>query len=109
MNDFAVVFVTAKNSEEAEKIAKALVENGAAACVNIVPDVLSIYSWKGSVEREQETLMIIKSRVDSLERTMELVESMHSYEVPEIISVPLAYVSKKYRDYLESFFGNSSR
>jgi len=104
MHDFAIVFVTVSSREEGEGIARRLIERGVAPCVNILPACTSIYQWKGEIHKDDETLMIIKSRSDLFPKVREIVESLHSYEVPEVIAVPLANVSEKYRLYLESFF-----
>jgi periplasmic divalent cation tolerance protein len=108
MDDFIAVFATSPSADEADRIARALVEGGAAPCVNVVPGIVSIYAWKGEVSRDGEWLMIIKSRRDRFPLVREIVEANHSYEVPEVIAVSLAEVSPKYRAYLEDFFGDSA-
>jgi periplasmic divalent cation tolerance protein len=108
MDEFIVVFVTASGTDEAERIAFALVEGGAAPCVSIVPAVVSVYRWKGELQRDREALLMIKTRRILFERIREIVEAAHSYEVPEIIAVPLTHVSAAYRAYLESYFAESS-
>jgi periplasmic divalent cation tolerance protein len=93
MDDFIAVFATSPSADEADRIARALVEGGAAPCVNVVPGIVSIYAWKGEVSRDGEWLMIIKSRRDRFPLVREIVEANHSYEVPEVIAVSLAEVS----------------
>jgi len=104
MNEFIVIFVTAASVAEAEKIARSLIEAGAAPCVTIVPSLLSIYRWKGETRRDQECLMLIKTRRDRFSAVKEIVAALHSYEVPEVIAVPLAEISERYRSYLEGYF-----
>jgi periplasmic divalent cation tolerance protein len=104
MLDFVIVFVTVSSNGEGEKIARQLIELKAAPCVNIIPSCISVYRWKGETCKDEESLMIIKSRSELFPKIKEIVESLHSYEVPEVIAVPLANVSEKYRSYLEGFF-----
>jgi periplasmic divalent cation tolerance protein len=101
---FIIVFVTASSREEAEKIARQLVEGGAAPCVNIIPSCVSIYEWKGEVHRDEECLMVIKTKKSIFPKVMETVQRVHSYDVPEIIAVDLAEISETYRAYLEGYF-----
>jgi len=96
-----VVFVTAGTNEEAETIARHLVEEKLAACVNIIPGVLSVFRWQGKISQEKETLLIIKSVSARLEAITEKVKLLHSYEVPEVIAVPVVGGSKDYLDWLK--------
>jgi periplasmic divalent cation tolerance protein len=105
MQDFMIVFVTAGSRDEAEKIARRLIDSHAAACVNIVPSIVSIYAWQGETHRDEESLLIIKSTGALFPRVREIVESLHSYEVPEVLGLSLSVVSDAYRSYLETFFG----
>ena len=90
MDDHVVVFITAPNADEAVAIAKTLVEEKLAACGNITQRIRSIYRWKGEVCDEEEVLLIAKTRRDLFERLAARVKELHSYEVPEIIAVPIA-------------------
>ncbi len=85
-----VVISTTDSMESAREIASALVEAHEAACVNIVPGVLSIYRWKGEGCESQEWLMLIKTSAAHFDAVRRRVRSMHSYEVPEVIAVPIA-------------------
>jgi periplasmic divalent cation tolerance protein len=89
MHDPIVVLITAGSGEEAAKIAKALVDEHLAACVNILPGVRSFYFWDGSTRDAAETLMVCKSRLPMMERIIERVKALHSYSVPEIIALPV--------------------
>lgn len=84
-----MVFVTTASQEEATRIGKALVEQGLAACANIIPAITSIFRWEGKVSEEAECLMVLKSRADLFEELAGAVKRLHSYEVPEIIGVPI--------------------
>jgi periplasmic divalent cation tolerance protein len=95
---FVVVFITAKDPEEAQKIAKALVKRRQAACVNIVPAVNSHFWWKDKLENADESLLIVKTMESLLPEVIKSVKKIHSYSIPEIIALPIVGGS---RDYLE--------
>ena len=95
-----VVFVTVANREEAEKIADALVGERLAACCNLVPGLLSVYRWKGEIHRDPEILLIAKSRRELFERLRERVIALHSYEVPEIVALPIVAGHEPYLDWI---------
>ncbi len=84
-----VVYITAPNEEEAAKIAYALVEGKLAACVNIVKNIRSIYSWQGKIEDEAEVLMIVKTKKSLFNSLSAKVKELHSYTVPEVIALPI--------------------
>ena len=87
MTENALVFyMTAENREEAEKIAKELISNKLAACVNIIGEINSFYEWKGNVENSTETAFIAKTSQEKSSEFIEFVKSIHSYETPCIIS-----------------------
>ena len=98
--EYITVFITAPNEKEASSISQTIVGERLAACVNIIPSVRSIYRWQGRVEDEQEVLMIVKTKKSLFERLQQRVKELHSYEVPEIIGLPLAEGSKEYLDWL---------
>lgn len=91
-----VTFVTCGSAGEAKKIASALVRERLIACANIVPGVTSIFSWKGKVEQDREWLLILKSRMALSKRLIARVRTLHSYEVPEVISVPITAGNPEY-------------
>lgn len=101
MTDKIVVFTTCGSEEEARKLAAALIEQRAAACVNITAPVTSVYRWKGAVETSQEWLLIIKSRRERFEQLRLLLESAHSYELPEVLAIPVVEGSANYLTWLE--------
>ncbi|MHC1726550.1 MAG: divalent-cation tolerance protein CutA [Syntrophobacteraceae bacterium] len=90
MSEVSIVFVTAGSEEEAVKIGQTLVEEKLAACANILPGIRSIYRWKGKTCDEQEVLIIIKTRNSLFPALQSRVRQLHSYEVPEIITFPVA-------------------
>ena len=90
MSAVSVVMVTVGNGEEALTIARTLVEEKMVACANIVPHIRSIYRWKGEVCDEDEQLLIMKTRSELFPALQDRIRKLHSYEVPEIISVPIA-------------------
>jgi periplasmic divalent cation tolerance protein len=95
-----VVFTTAGSQSEAESIAAALIEARLAACVNLFA-IQSVYSWQGEMQREAEWQLVIKTRADCFEKVEEKVRSLHSYEVPEIIAVPIEQGSADYLSWID--------
>jgi periplasmic divalent cation tolerance protein len=95
-----VVFMTAANGEEAARLADMLVGSHLAACVQILPEIESVYRWQGKIERQQEILLLAKSTSDKFGELEREVRALHSYETPEIVAVSLADVSKPYLNWL---------
>jgi len=95
-----VVFVTCGSEEEAVKISNALVEERLAACVNLISPVRSIYRWEEKICDEKEWLLIIKTQRKRFQEIETRVKSLHSYSVPEIISLPIIAGSSSYLDWL---------
>ena len=95
-----VVLMTAASPEEATSIAEMLVARKLAACVQILPEMRSVYVWKGEVQREQEVMMIAKTTRTKLEELEREVRVMHSYETPEIVALPIIAGSDAYLDWL---------
>ena len=91
-----VVLVTASNQEEALLIGRRVVEKKLAACVTVVPNVVSIFEWDGKVCEEQEWLLVMKSNADAYETLEVEVKTLHSYEVPEILALSVAKGSSEY-------------
>ncbi len=102
MSRYRVVLVTAPNTAEAERIAQKVVQKGLAACVNIVPKLLSIYRWEGNVERDMETLLVIKSTKKALPKLKKKIKKMHSYKVPEILVLKVDNGDREYLDWIDS-------
>ncbi len=95
-----VAFVTAANADEATRIARALVEERLAACVNIVSPIVSVYRWEGQVQQDAEVLLFIKTTDTRLPDLIRRVKALHTYQVPEIIAVPIANGSPDYLQWL---------
>jgi len=100
MSDALVVFMTAANAGEARRIANHLVEARLAACVQVLPEIESVYQWKGAVQREKEVLILAKTTAAQFDALEKAVRAIHSYETPEIVAVPMAAVSEPYRKWL---------
>ena len=98
--EFALILVTTNSPEEGLNISRALVESRLAACVNIISGLRSFYRWKGKVWDEGELLLVVKTRMTLLRQLEDKIREMHSYEVPEIISIPIAWGSEPYLDWL---------
>ena len=101
MTNARIILTTAGSEEEAGKIAHALVERRLAACVNIVPQIESIYSWQGKVETAQEWLLIIKTQANAFADVRDAVKELHSYDLPECVMLELSAGSKEYLQWIE--------
>ena len=99
--DRIMVMITAGSEEEARKIAELLVKEKKAACVNIVPQVDSLFRWKGKIDSARESLLLVKTRASVVSEIISLVKQAHSYDVPEIIALPIIAGSEKYLDWLD--------
>jgi periplasmic divalent cation tolerance protein len=98
---YLVVFITTSGYEEARKIADALVSQRKAACVNIVPRVNSLFRWKGKIEDAEESLLVVKTRAKLLPDVVSTVKGIHSYEVPEIIALPIVEGNPDYLKWMD--------
>ena len=90
------VYTTYPSSVEAEQAGRALVERRLAACVNILPNMVSLYRWEGKVERGEEAVMIVKTRASLAGEVEAAVKNMHSYTTPAILVIPLESVEQTY-------------
>ena len=99
--DYYIFLVTVPNIEEGKKIANILVESKLAACVNIIQNVISIYRWKGNIERENEMLLIIKTTEKKCDLIIQKVREIHSYSNPECVAFKIEKGSKKYLDWIK--------
>ncbi len=96
-----IVFITAPNKNDAAMIARALVEAKLAACVNIVDNVRSIYTWQGKVEDDSEVLMTVKTKRELFNALANKVKELHPYDVPEIIALPIVDGSEDYIQWIK--------
>ena len=99
-SEYITAFVTSPGEETSIAIASALVEDGIAACVNIVPGIRSVYRWEGKVQDDKEELLVIKTRRDLFDALATRVKELHPYDVPEVIAMPIIDGSKTYLDWL---------
>ena len=101
-NSALVLMITAASEEEARKIAELLVNAKKAACVNVVPRVDSLFRWQGKLESARESLLLVKTRASLLSEIISLVKRAHSYEVPEIIALPIVGGNREYLKWLDT-------
>ncbi|NWF75424.1 MAG: divalent-cation tolerance protein CutA [Nitrospirae bacterium] len=99
--DELLIFITASNQDEAVKIAKELIGNKLAGCVNIIKDIRSIYRWEGKIQDDSEVLMIAKTQKHIFDSLVKKVKELHSYTVPEIIAIPIIAGSEDYLKWLK--------
>jgi periplasmic divalent cation tolerance protein len=99
--DRIIVLITAGSEEEAHKIAESLVNGKKAACVNIVPRVDSLFWWEGKIDSARESLLLVRTKASLFPEIVELVKRTHSYEVPEIIALPIIAGSEDYLKWLD--------
>jgi len=102
---YLVVLVTAPNTEEAEKIAEVLVQERVAACVTVLPNATSVYRWEGELHKDQEVLLIVKTRAALFSALTARVQQLHSYQVPEIIALPVVAGAPSYLQWLAAETG----
>ena len=100
MTDKKIILSTTGSREEAQKIARALVERKLAACVNIVGPIESVYRWQGAVETSEEFLLIIKTTGNACERVRDLIRTLHSYELPECVQLSIEDGLPKYLEWI---------
>ena len=99
-NDPIVVFMTAANGEEPTRLADMLVGAHLAACVQILPEMESVYRWQGKIERQAEVLLIAKTTREKFDELEREVRALHSYDTPEIVAVPIVTGSTPYLEWL---------
>ena len=98
---YIIVLVTTANRAEAEKISQALLKERLIACANIVNPVTSFFFWSGKIDRAEECLVVMKSRRDLFGELAERLKGLHSYEVPEVLALPIVEGSKDYLDWID--------
>ena len=99
MNEHCIIYITAGSKEEANKLSRGLVEEKLAFCVNAVPGIQSTYQWEGEIHVDDEILLIVKTRQDRYKTLEQWVKQNHSYDIPEIISLP---IQKGLPEYLQA-------
>ncbi|MCU0849725.1 MAG: divalent-cation tolerance protein CutA [Candidatus Thermoplasmatota archaeon] len=102
MDEYIQVFTTTEKKEDAEKIAKTLVEKRLAGCIQIIGPIKSTYWWKDDIETSEEWICFIKSKKKLYDELEKAIKEMHPYETPEIIAIPIVAGSKKYLQWLDN-------
>lgn len=102
MTDKVVVLSTCGSMEEAERIARTLIEQHLAACVNVLPGVRSFYRWKGEIESAAEHLLVIKTTRDVFPSLTAALERLHSYETPEVLALPVVDGAANYLNWIDA-------
>ncbi|GAB6065387.1 divalent-cation tolerance protein CutA [Aquifex pyrophilus] len=100
MNGYYVVFITAP-VDKGEEIANYIVENKLGACVNVVPEVSSVYWWKGNIEKDKEALLVVKTSAEKFGELVSKVKEVHPYTVPEIIALPIVAGNPDYLNWID--------
>lgn len=95
-----VIFITTGTDEEANRLAEALLKQRRAACVNIVPGVSSRFWWEGHLDSDQESLLIVKTKASLLDEIVALVKEVHTYDVPEVIALPIIGGNPDYLEWI---------
>ena len=96
----SIIYSTIDDLKDARRIASALVEEQLVACVNIIPSIESIYKWKGKVENADEVVLIAKTADEQVKKTIQRIKQLHSYELPDIIVIPIIGGLKEYLEYV---------
>jgi periplasmic divalent cation tolerance protein len=96
-----IVYITVPSREVGQQIADALLEGKLVACVNIVPEISSIFHWQGSIEQDDELLLIAKTRAALFDRLATTVKRIHPYDVPEVIAMPIVAGSNEYLAWID--------
>jgi periplasmic divalent cation tolerance protein len=99
---YQIIFCTCPDKDTAEKIARLLIENNLAACVNIVPNISSIYRWQEQIECAEEHLLLIKARQDAYSLLESMIKTHHPYQLPEIIAVAIERGLPDYLNWIDS-------
>jgi len=107
MSDYVVAFSTVAQEADAQRLARAFVEQRLAACVNIVPGLTSVYRFQGQIESEREHLLIIKTRADRVEALRTALVSQHPYEVPELVVLGIETGHAPYLAWIDECLGSA--
>ena len=98
---YIVLFITTATAEEAQRISRVLLEQKKVACVNIVPRVNSLFLWQGKLDSAEESLLIVKTKASLLSEIVPLVKEIHSYDIPELIALPIIGGNQDYLDWIQ--------
>ena len=97
----SIIYSTTSSVEEARKIARIIVEEKLAACVNIIPKIESIYRWQGKIEEDNESILLAKTIDKNVDQVIQRIKENHSYDVPDIVAIPITHGFKEYLDWVE--------
>ena len=100
--DMVLAYVTAKDKAEAQRLAQGLLEKRLVACVNIIDGMASLYWWEGKIEHGQETVLMLKTREDKAQQINDWIKSVHSYETPCVLFLPISGGNAAYLQWLNS-------
>ena len=100
-SSFVILYITTSSREEALRLGKAMVEEKLAACANVIPQMISVYQWKGSLQEDPECVLLLKTRASLFEKVSRRMEALHSYECPCILSLPVQKGNPQYLSWLE--------
>jgi len=97
----SIIYSTVGRVEEARKIARVLAEEKIVACVNIIPKIESIYRWKGKIEEDNECVLLAKTTDKNIDKAIQRIKKLHSYDVPDIVAIHVTHGFKEYLDWVE--------
>jgi len=97
----SIIYSTTSNIQDAEKIARSLIEEKLVACINILPKIVSIYRWQGKIEKDEECVLIAKTTDKNVDNAVRRIKELHSYDVPDIVVLPIIAGLKEYLSYVE--------
>ena len=98
---YSIIYITTSGISESKKIAHILLEKKLAACINIIPSIESVYLWKGEIEEDSESIMVVKTRSNMVEKLIMMVEDIHSYEIPCILEISVNSGSNNYLKWID--------
>jgi periplasmic divalent cation tolerance protein len=98
---YSIVYVTTSGLEESKKIARILLQEKIVACANIIPEIESIYWWEGDLEEDVESLLLLKTSSELVDKVIEMVKEIHSYQTPCVLEIQIKKGSKEYLNWLE--------
>ena len=99
---YSIIYITASGAEEAKKIAKSLLNDHLVACANIISGMESIYWWEGSLEEDVESILLVKTSSELVDKVIDRVEEIHSYQTPCALEIQIKKGSQKYLDWLDN-------
>jgi len=99
--DFIIILITAGSIDEAQQISRALLDQKKVACVNIVPKISSLFWWQGKIDQENEVLLLAKTKKSKFPEIINLIKEVHSYDVPEVIALPIIDGNPDYLEWIE--------